>query len=94
MNPGNSAGYPKGETTMNRTNESVTLIDRARNAGTKAQAVIGTALALSPLSAFAQVDTASIVTEIGAAKTAGMLVLGAMILAGLGFKAWKLLKRA
>lgn len=53
----------------------------------------GAAAAAASGSAFA-IDTASIITEIDAAKTAGMAVLGAMILAGLAFKAWKLLKRA
>lgn len=80
---------------MNGSKNSVT--EKARNifSNVKAQAAsIGTGLAVLAGSASAQVDTTSIITEIGAAKTAGMLVLGAMILAGLAFKAWKLLKRA
>lgn len=73
-------------------NTAPTLYQRVKNHGTRAAAVASTALVSVP--AFAAVDTAEIVSEIAAAKTAGMLVLGAMILAGLAFKAWKLLKRA
>lgn len=64
-----------------------------RNTQAKAAAV-GTGLMAAAGMASAQVDTASIITEIDAAKSAGMVVLGAMILAGLAFKAWKLLKKA
>lgn len=74
---------------MNR--NSVTSF--VRNTKAKA-ATVGTGLMTAAGMASAQVDTASIISEVEAAKTAGMLVLGAMILAGLAFKAWKLLKKA
>ena len=77
---------------MNRnTRNNISVI--ARNTKAKA-ATVGAGLLSAAGMASAQVDTASIVTEIEAAKTAGMLVLGAMVLAGLAFKAWKLLKKA
>lgn len=75
---------------MDRSN-SVTFRQRATSTFNKA-AIAGTAL-VAAAPAFA-IDVAEITTEISAAKTAGMVVLGAMILAGLAFKAWKLLKRA
>lgn len=76
---------------MNR--NTVSLGDKARNLRNKA-AGVGTAILGAAGAASAQVSTTEIIGEIDAAQTAGMAVLGAMILAGLAFKAWKLLKRA
>lgn len=71
--------------------------DSFRNAvnSTRAKAsAFGTGLTVLAGSAMAQPDVAAVTTEIAAAKTAGYTVLGAMILAVLGFAAWKLLRRA
>ena len=78
-------------------NDKKSFTHKARNLALTTRnkaAAVGTGLALMAGGAMAQVDTAGVVTEIGAAKTAGYAVLGAMILAALGFKAWKLLFRA
>lgn len=89
MKPGTPAGYAQRGHTMNRSNISTIV----RNTKAKA-ATVGAGLLTAAGMASAQVDTASITAEIDAAKSAGMVVLGGMILAGLAFKAWKLLKKA
>lgn len=81
---------------MNRSNIETKLHTAkvtGRNLLSKASAV-GTSLMLVAGGAMAQPDVAAVTTEIASAKTAGYAVLGAMILAVLGFAAWKLLRRA
>ena len=78
-------------------NHENTVSNRVRGFvnSTKAKAsAVGTGLITLAGSAMAQPDVAAVTTEIAAAKTAGYTVLGAMILAVLGFAAWKLLRRA
>lgn len=92
MKPGILPATAQRGQKMERSTNVVSLRDRFTNSFYKGAAAVSVFGMSVP--AFAQVDTTAIETEIGAAKTAGMAVLGAMILAGLAFKAWKLLKRA
>ena len=79
---------------MNRSNRFTRTARNIVNSTRAKASAVGTGLTVLAGSAMAQPDVAAVVTEISAAKTAGYTVLGAMILAVLGFAAWKLLRRA